>query len=124
MEIKMHVLLIVDSTYPPLSGFNIRMVELAKVLIRHKHKVTLAAIGDKGSKQIDGMDVLYTPQKKRKGIFEQAARLRYAYRIKKQLNPQRIDYVIGWNFFPNLAAYLIGKYYNIKQIVDMTDFGY
>ena len=124
----MKVIIIVDSPFPPNTGLTIRMYELARSLIRRGHKVYMISQG-KSRKIInfDGIKVIQIGIRVKKNLFEHFSRFRYALKARKSIKTFGLsdaDFVIGWNFFPNLAAHMISKKYGIRHICDMTDFGF
>jgi glycosyltransferase involved in cell wall biosynthesis len=122
----MKIILIVDSEFPPNTGLTIRMFELGKALINRGHSVYLISRGKRpGISDHQGIKVLQVKVNVTKGKSELYSRIKYAYKAMKAVKRhglQDSDFVIGWNFFPNLAGYLISRKYNIRHVCDMTDF--
>ncbi|RLE38558.1 hypothetical protein DRJ17_03535 [Candidatus Woesearchaeota archaeon] len=119
------IVLVVERNYPPISRSNLRIIKIADVLAK-THEVILVHSGQNSGieKKIKLEGLNY---KEKKGIFEFISRLKYAKKVAKYIidNHPNVDYLIGWNFVPNYANYLVSKKLKkVKVICDMTDFGW
>ncbi len=119
------IIIIAERRYPPVSRSNLRTVKIAELLSR-KHEVIFIHGGDK-TKRFTNIKFEAVPFKEDKGFMEFPSRLRYAKKVRDYVMKYHsdADYVIGWNFVPNYACYLISKrLHHVKYICDMTDFGW